>query len=66
MALDESTENDLVQEVEGLQFIVSKMIHQIYQGFTIESVKAGSQTMLRITPSVPDEGGGCSSCTTCG
>ena len=66
MALDEPTENDLVQEVAGLKFVVSKMIHQIYKGFTIQSVKAGTQTMLRITPSVPDEGGGCSSCTSCG
>ncbi len=66
MALDESNENDMVQEVEGLQFIVSKMLYQLYQGFTVESTNNGSQVMLRITPKVPDDsGGGCAGCTSC-
>jgi len=38
----------------------------MFQGFTLESVKNGDRTMFRILPLVDQEGGGCSSCTSCG
>lgn len=66
LALDEPNEDDIVQEVSDLQFIVSRRIHQIYQGFNVESVKSGSRTLFKIIPKVQDDfGGGCSSCTSC-
>lgn len=66
IALDEPKEDDVVCEVEDLKFIVSNRIQQIYQGFSIESVKSGHRTMFRILPKVQDNlGGGCASCTSC-
>ena len=67
LALDESADTDHVQEIDGLKFVVSQNLYKIYQGFALESVKSGNRTMFRLTPRVPDtDGGGCSSCTSCG
>ncbi|MDD3852397.1 MAG: hypothetical protein PHD40_01925 [Syntrophomonadaceae bacterium] len=46
---------------------MNKNVYDVYQGFTLESVKSGDRTMFRLNPRVPDSNaGGCSSCTSCG
>lgn len=66
LALDEPKDKDLVQEIDGLKFVVSPILHQIYQGFNVESVQNGSRILFRILPKVDDQNsGGCASCTSC-
>lgn len=66
LALDEPNANDLTQEVSDLTFVIDRKLQEIYQGFTIESVKNGPRTLFRIVPKVEDQfGGGCGSCTSC-
>lgn len=66
LALDEAREKDFVQEIDGLKFVVNPILHQIYQGFSIESVHNGYRTLFRIIPKVDDQNtGGCASCTSC-
>lgn len=66
LVLDEPGESDQVQVIDGIQFVVMQPLIDMYQGFTVESVKRGDQTLFRIIPKVAQDMGGCSSCTSCG
>jgi Fe-S cluster assembly iron-binding protein IscA len=64
MALDEPSDMDKVEKVEDIQFVVDNDLCNIYQGFTIESVKQDDQILFRITPAVQQSScGSCSSCS---
>lgn len=66
MALDEPADDDKVQEIDGISFVVDNDLYELYKGFTIESVKQGAQTGFRIIPDVQTESkSGCSSCSSC-
>lgn len=63
MALDEPSNLDKVEKIEDIQFVVANDLCNLYQGFTVESVKKDSQILFRITPAVQESScGGCSSC----
>jgi len=66
LVLDEPGDLDHVEVIDGLQFIVKQSLLDIYQGFTLESVNYGDRVMFRILPLAEQDGGGCSSCTSCG
>lgn len=64
MALDEPSNMDKAEKIEDIQFVVANDLCNIYQGFTIESVKRDDQILFRITPTVQQSScGGCSSCS---
>lgn len=66
MALDEPTEQDLVEEISGLTFLVDKKLQEQYNGFSIESMKYGQGIGFNITPKTDTTSDGCSSCSSCG
>lgn len=67
LVLDEPANSDLVEEHSGLQFIMDKALYESSQGFKIDSVKQNGMTYYKVLPEVePTNGGGCSSCSSCG
>ncbi len=67
LVLDEPVQDDQVEEHEGLLFMVANRLVETYKGFTIALIQRGNQSMLQIIPDLKvDEGGGCSSCSSCG
>jgi len=67
LVLDEPVDSDLVEEHDGLHFIIEKSLYENSQGFTINSVKRDGMTYYKILPNTESkEGGGCSSCSSCG
>lgn len=67
LVLDEPRERDLVEEHDGLNFVVQKSLNDSFQGFTINSVKKNGFTYYSITPGKEDyAAGGCEGCSNCG
>jgi hypothetical protein len=65
MALDGPSEQDQVEKIEGIEFVVDNDLVKLYQSFTVESVKTDDQILFRIIPAVQDESS-CGGCTSCG
>jgi Fe-S cluster assembly iron-binding protein IscA len=65
LALDEPTERDVVEEIDGLKFLVDQALQEQYSGFTIESMNYGQRMGFHITPLMDNTDGGCSSCSSC-
>ncbi len=65
LVLDEPRERDLVEEHDGLSFVVQKSLNESYQGFTIKSVKRNGFTYYSIAPGKEDAAG-CGGCSSCG
>jgi hypothetical protein len=65
MALDEPSNLDKVEELNGIRFVVANELYEEYKGFTIESVKRDDQMLFRITPDIQNSSscGGCTSCS---
>jgi hypothetical protein len=67
LVLDEPVDNDLVEEKNGLKFIINKAMFESSNGFSISSVKRNGLIYYKIMPNVESpSGGGCSSCSSCG
>ena len=66
LVLDEPAERDLVEEHDGINFVVQKSLHDMYQGFAINSVKRNGFTYYSIMPGKQDSAAGCGGCTSCG
>lgn len=67
LVLDEPVNNDLVEEHNGLHFVIEKSLYESSQGFLIDSVKRDGLTYYKIQPNAEaTEGGGCASCSSCG
>lgn len=67
LVLDEPVNSDLVEEKDGLNFVINKAMLESSQGFTISSVKRNGLTYYKIIPKVESPSdGGCSSCSSCG
>lgn len=68
LQLDRITETDMVEEHQGIQFIVSRDFYTALGGFTIVSIEADGEIYLQIRPykeSKSGEGADCSSCSSC-
>lgn len=61
IVLDEQSENDVVEKVQDINFMVDKELVDEYQGFVILSTEENDGRGLSLK-SVVDAGGGCSSC----
>ncbi|MDD4775026.1 MAG: hypothetical protein PHG75_00835 [Syntrophomonas sp.] len=66
LVLDEPADSDLVQEHDGIKFVVKPDLYESFQGFTIDSVKQNGFTYYSIIPGKQDTAGGCSTCSSCG
>ena len=67
LVLDEPVDRDLVEEHDGIHFVINDSLYEMYQGFTIDSVKSNGLTYYKIRPGREmDDSGGCASCTSCG
>lgn len=68
LALDESTEQDIVEKSGEITFIVDSQLAKTYGGFEIKYINEGHRQGFQIEPQVMPEndGGGCSSCSSCG
>lgn len=66
LVLDEPGDSDQVQVIDGIQFVIQQPLIDMFEGFTLESVKRDEQTLFRVIPKVDQDSGGCSSCTSCG
>jgi hypothetical protein len=50
LQLDRVTETVMVEDHEGIQFIVSRDFHMAFGGFTIISIEADGEIFLQIRP----------------
>jgi Fe-S cluster assembly iron-binding protein IscA len=67
LVLDEPVADDLVEEHDGLHFVIEKALYESSQGFKVDSVQRYGVNYYMIAPNVESEdAGGCSSCTSCG
>lgn len=66
LVLDGPKDDDVKEKIDGLTFVVEEDLVNLFGGFTIKSFRSGDMIRLMITPDKQIEGGGCSSCTTCG
>lgn len=64
LALDEQKENDFVQVVDELTFLVDKNLLDEFKGFSIDSFNQGGNTGLYVQPIAKPESG-CTSCSGC-
>lgn len=65
MALDEPTNDDLIEEISGLTFLVDKKLQEKYKGFEVKAVPYLGTIGFQITPDLNPVAGGCSSCSSC-
>ncbi|WP_073092663.1 hypothetical protein [Thermosyntropha lipolytica] len=66
LVLDGPKDDDVQEKIDGLTFIVEQDLVNLFGGFTIKSFRSGDMIRLMITPDKQIEGGGCSSCPSCG
>jgi len=66
LVLDEPADSDLVEEHDEIKFVVKQSLHEMFQGFTIDSVKQNGFTYYSIVPGKQDTTGGCSTRSSCG
>lgn len=64
IVLDEQKENDVVEKINDMTFIVEKDLVKDYEGFTILSNEENDGRGLSLKPLVQAEGG-CSTCSSC-
>ena len=64
IVLDEQKENDVVEKINDITFIVEKDLIKDYEGFTILSSEENDGRGLSLKPLVQAEGG-CSTCSSC-
>ena len=62
IVIDEANDNDLVETINEVKFIVDKELAEEYQGFIILSTEENEGRGLSLRPVVQPEGGGCASC----
>ncbi len=62
LAMDEQKETDDVQQVQNYTFLVDKSLMQTAAPIVIDASPYG----FKITSKLSTEGGGCSSCSSCG
>ncbi len=66
LVLDEKKDNDNIEVVEGLTFLVDKSVTEQFGALTILSGEENGRGGFSIEPEKQAEGGGCSSCSSCG
>lgn len=66
LVLDGPKDGDVKEKIDDLTFVVEQDLVNLFGGFTVKSFRSGEVIRLMITPDKQMEGGGCSSCTTCG
>ena len=66
LVLDEKKETDNTEVVEGLTFLVDKSVTEQFGALTILSGEENGRGGFSIEPEKKEEGGGCSSCSSCG
>jgi len=68
LVLDEPVQGDKVEVHDGLQFAVENKLLEKYGPFVLDSFKRDQQVYLHLRASQKsaDDGGGCSTCTSCG
>ncbi len=64
LMVDEPTENDQVEVVKDITFIVTKDLYDEYQGFVILSDEENFGGGMSLRPKKVDEDAGCSTCAT--
>ena len=65
LVLDEKKETDNIEVVEGLTFLVDKSVNDQFGALTILSGEENGRGGFSIEPEKQEEGGGCSSCSSC-
>lgn len=66
LVLDEQKETDNVETIEGLNFLVAKDVTEQFGTLTILNGEENGMGGFSIEPEKKPEGGGCSSCSSCG
>ena len=67
LVLDEPAAGDKVEEHEGLKFTIEPNVYDKFGPFALSTVKHGQQTFLQLKGAkTSDDGGGCSTCSSCG
>ncbi len=62
--VDDPTDNDVVEVVKDITFIVAKDLYDEYQGFVILSDEENYGGGMSLRPKKIDEAAGCSTCAT--
>ncbi len=66
LVLDDKKDTDNTQAIEGLTFLVAKSVTEQFGELTILSGEENGRGGFSIEPEKTSEGGGCSSCSSCG
>ena len=64
LMVDDPTENDMVEVLKDITFIVSKDLYDEYEGFVILSDEENFGGGMSLRPKKIDEAAGCSTCET--
>ncbi|HEX3031661.1 MAG TPA: hypothetical protein VHS59_05385 [Bacillota bacterium] len=67
MALDEPTEQDIVEKAGEITFMVDSKLVETYKGFNIDYINQGYRQGFQIEAEFmpPSDGSDCSSCSSC-
>lgn len=66
LALDEQKPEDIVEKINDITFIMNGDLLKEYDGVTIKCGEENGRGGFTIEPNKTPDGGGCSSCSSCG
>jgi iron-sulfur cluster assembly protein len=66
MALDESKQDDEVFEDRGITYLIEKELFEMAKPIAVEFITTPHGSGFKLNSSLAPQGGGCSSCSSCG